>query len=400
MKTIEKIAFFLIPLSVLFSSSTIIPNRILVFSLLLITLVRQKFFLSEVLDKKWWVFSGLFVLLIIIFGNKQIAREAVLFLTIPIYWIIYKHSSLSLASHKRNYIFSVFIFSIILLLIKLYKIVVFGINNFLESEQWWNLLMYKNLSIEIDGHPTYISMFIISALVLLLQQKEFGKVFLTKHQYILIQLVLLLVLFLFAVKISYLVSMLILLTYLGFIIHKKSKKTIGFAILFIILAGILTYQTPGIKQRMLKDLQALSTSTTEVNKENKLKERIALWKASIQFIKNNPTFGTSFLGISSKSGIYPVAKIYYPKLEQEKNCHNNFLEFGVRYGIIGFVLFLFIFLLFWRIGIQQHSFEIIGILILLTFFSLTESFMFRELGVSFTAILMSIFGIQLYGKNI
>ena len=84
----------------------------------------------------------------------------------------------------------------------------------------------------------------------------------------------------------------------------------------------------------------------------------------------------------------------------KKNCHNNFLEFGVRYGVIGMILILLLIILAWRVGLQHNSFEIIGVLILITLFSMTESFMFRELGISFVAILMSIFGVQLYGKNI
>ena len=310
--------FFLIPLSVLFSSLTIIPNRILLFSALLFVLIRNRFFLRLLLKKKLFLMAALFYSLLILFGNAQLSKEAILFLTLPIYFIIYSDISLNVEAKKKYFVLAVFSFSAILLIIKFYKIVLFGLRNFFQQEHWWNQLLYKNLSQDINGHPTYISMFLLSAIVLLLHAKEFRKSYFSMYQYMIIQIVLLFVLFLCAAKISYVATLLIILTFITFIFRKRSKKTIGVAILFLILASIITFQTPGIKQRMFSDLQALSTSKTKYGSENKLNERLALWEASILYIENNQFIGTSLKAISSKSGIYPKAKSIYPDLADEK----------------------------------------------------------------------------------
>ena len=184
------------------------------------------------------------------------------------------------------------------------------------------------------------------------------------------------------------------------IIRSKNLKPVIYSILLFVAIGLTLNLIPGIKQRLINDLDFSKSYDKNEMAHNRINERVALWTASLKFIKSHPFSGTSFQGVSSKSVIYPEAKTLYPNLEYPKNCHNNYLEFGVRYGILGACFFILFSLLFLREGIKRSSFELIGIFILIGFFSLTESFMFREQGVSLIAILIAIFGIQLYGKNI
>jgi len=400
MKSIEKIAFFLLPLSTLFSGLTFIPNRILVISLLLMILYRNKLFISTIPKNKWLLLISILYLLFIFFSNSFLSKEAILFLTIPIYLLLYGYSSLNLFLLKKYFILAVFTYSVILLLTKSIKIVSFGYANFIEQEQWWNQILYKNLTEALNGHPTYIAMFIISSIVMLLNQGNQTKKYFSSVKFVLILGISLLVLFLLAVKISYLAMILILIVYIIFLLTKNQIKPAAISILLLFIAGITIYNFPGIKQRMITDLSSFQTSNTKSIGQNRLKERTALWEASLISIKNHPFYGTSFRGISSKNSIYLNAKAIYPQLEHEKNCHNNFLEFGVRYGLLGAGMFLSFIVLFFKVGINKASFEIIGISILICAFSLTESFMFRELGISLIAILTAILGIQLYGKNI
>jgi len=400
MKSLEKIAFFLLPLSTLFSGLTIIPNRILIISLLLIVIFRNKLFLSTVLKNKWLLFTGILYLLFIFFSNSFLSKEAILFLTIPIYLILYGYSILNEFLLKKYFILAVFTYSVILLLTKSIEIFYFGYANYIAQEQWWNQILYKNLTEELNGHPTYIAMFITSSIVMLLNQSHQTKKYFSSFKYILILAITLLVLFLLVVKISYLAMILILIVYIIFLLAKNQIRPAIISILFLFITGITLYNIPGIKQRLITDLNSLQTSNAKSADQNRLKERTALWKASLIFIKDHPFYGTSFHGVSSKNTIFSNAKAIYPQLEYEKNCHNNFLEFGVRYGLLGAGLFLILNILFFKVGINAASFEIIGISILICSFSLTESFMFREQGISLVAILTAILGKQQYGKNI
>lgn len=369
--------------------------------LLIPLLIRNRFFFKILMNKKWILSIVIFYVLLIIFGNKQLSKEAILFISLPIYILLFKHSSLGAFLLKKYLILAVFTYAILLLLIKSFKIISFGLHHYIEQEQWWNQLLYKNLTQELNAHPTYIAMFVTGAIVFLLQQSFESKKYFSRLQYISILTVLFSILFLLVVKISFLAILMIFIGYLFFLIIKNNnfKPVIYGSLLFI--AVLLTLnQIPGIKQRVINDLDFSKSHNKNDMAQNRIHERVALWTASLKFIKSHPFSGTSFQGVSSKSVIYPEAKTLYPNLDYPKNCHNNFLEFGVRYGILGTCVFLLFSLLFLREGISRASFEIVGIFILIGFFSITESFMFREQGVSLIAILIAIFGIQLYGKNI
>ena len=288
----------------------------------------------------------------------------------------------------------------LIILIKLIYIFSIGFNNFIGQEQWWNQILYKNLASELDAHPTYVSMFIITSIVMLLGQSFHEKKYFSPVQSICIQALSLLVLILLVVKISFVTILLLLSCYVLFLIIDKQFYVAARGLLILFLVGFAIFQIPGVKHRLLADFHSFQNLELNNGIENKLKERTALWEASLSYIKNHPFIGSSIRGVSSKSSIYSEAKSLYPQLEYEKNSHNNFLEFGVRYGILGTILFSLLIIYLLIVGFKQVSFEIIGIWILLCFFSLTESFMFREQGISIVAILIAIFGTRPYERDI
>lgn len=400
MNSIEKIVFFLLPLSVLFSELTFIPNRIIMSLCLLWLVFRDKQFINYLLRNKWLLFLGIIYLLIIVFSNKFLSNEAVLFLTIPIYVLIYNASSLPQFYFKKYFILATFTYAVFVLLSKAINIASVGFLNFFEREQWWNELMYKSLAEPLHGHPTYIAMFITAAIVLILHIHSDAKKYFSTKQTIAILATLTFVLLLLIVKISYLALGLIILIYLIFLLKRKKIKEVFIGSTLMIIMGLAVFNTNGVKQRIFNDLNMLKSSSSQADSQNRLKERAALWKSSIDFIEKNPFVGSSFMGKSSKESIYPLAKQFYPQMEYSKNCHNNYLEFGVRYGLLGILVFLLFTFMYAKLGIKEGSFEIIGIAVLICVFSLTESFMFREQGISFVAIFTAIFGKQVYGKDI
>jgi len=400
MKLFEKIVFFLLPLSILLSSLTIIPNRILIFLLLLFVLVRNGFFLNLLSKKKWMLLIGILYMLLILFGNPVLSKEAILFLTIPIYLLIYRYSTLTTFLLKKFFILAVFTYSMTLLAVKSIKIIVYGFSDFFQQEQWWNQVLYKNFTVELNAHPTYVAMFIITSLVMLLDQSAQSKKYFSIIKDTLIQAILLFVLFLLVVKISFVAIFLILIVYIFFLLYKNKVKLAVLSILFLLLAGATLYNIPGVRHRLQMNFNSFEPSYTNLYGQNRLSERTALWAASLIQIKHNPIIGSSFQGVPSSAIIYPEVKSRYPELEHPKNCHNNFLGFGVRYGILGMGLFLLFTILFLMQGLKNISFEILGVWVWIFTFSLTESFMFREQGISLVAILIAIFAIQLYGKDI
>ena len=114
MKSFEKIAIYLLPISILFSSLSIIPNRILTFTLLFWILFRIKFFTSFLLKKKWAILIILVYGAIIVFGNRYISKDLLLFLSLPIYFFIYQNSQIEVTQIKKAYVFSMFVFTLLI----------------------------------------------------------------------------------------------------------------------------------------------------------------------------------------------------------------------------------------------------------------------------------------------
>jgi len=252
----------------------------------------------------------------------------------------------------------------------------------------------------LNAHPTYVAMFIIASYVMLLGQSFHEKRYFTPLTSVFIHIMLLLVLFLLVVKISFITIFLILLTFIIFLLFNKRFDIAISSSLILLLIGISVFQVPGVRHRLLNDMETFQNSDLNNLEENRLQERTALWKASWNRIEQHPIVGTSFQGVSSRSSIYTEAKSLYPQLQYAKNSHNNFLEFGVRYGVLGAVLFGLFIILILTVAFKQASFQVMGMWILLCLFSLTESFMFREQGISLVAILIAIFGVRIYGRDI
>jgi len=140
MKSFEKIAVYLLPISVLFSSLSIIPNRVLTFTLLLWILFRVNFFTSFLLKKKWAVLILLIYGAIIAFGNEYISNEFLLFLSLPLYFLIYQNSQIEVNQIKKAFVFSMFVFTLLIFIV---RIVSFMYDQLWQQDQWWNLVMYK-----------------------------------------------------------------------------------------------------------------------------------------------------------------------------------------------------------------------------------------------------------------
>ncbi|MGI9532159.1 O-antigen ligase family protein [Lutimonas sp.] len=400
MKSLEKIAFFLLPLSALISELTFVPNRILILLCLSWVIFRDKRIINYVSKKKWLILIVVFYLIFILFSNKFLSNEAILLLTIPVYLLLYGSSSLEQFYLKKYFILATVTYSIILIASKTISIASFGFSNFLAKKYWWNEILYKNLTATLHGHPTYIAMFITAAIIMMLNNQASSKKYFTSTQRVLVLTTLLSVLLLLVVKISYLTLGVVMLFYIITLFRKNRRKEAWISLCILILTGIAVFNLSGVKQRLLNDISYFGAKEVQTDDQNRINERAALWQSSTHFIKENPIIGSSFQGRSSKESIYPLAKKLYPPLEYAKNSHNNYLEFGVRYGLPGALVFLFFIFMYLKVGVKNRSFEIIGIAVLICLFSLTESFMFREQGISFVAIFTAILGKQVYGKYI
>ncbi len=365
-----------------------LPNRVLLGLMLLWYFARHRTRSFSISYFKF--FAGLSVILLIIssFSNEILSKELMLGLSVSAQGFFLLIARPGQASFKKGFHFAVITIIAVLLSSKVIAVVKMGFTTYFDQEQWWNLWHYKNLTQTLFLHPTYLSLFLLTGLVMLLfssdapslKDKLNGRG-LTLFGFYLVSL------WLVASKIALIILGVILAIYW---IQKASKSSLQKSVVSGLLLAIvfsLPLTSPSIRYRVTHELKtALQDLPAET--PNRITERRALWKSSFIEMDQHPIAGTSFRGIPSREAIYPKAKFFYPPLEKPMNAHNNFIEFGLRYGILFGVLLLLTSIFGLYKAFRIRSSEVLSFGLALFMVSMTESFLFREQGLSLASLML------------
>jgi O-antigen ligase len=369
-----------------------LPNRILLGLMLIWFLVKHRIDSFKV--SSFSFFAGLSLVLLIMssLSNKVLSKELLLGLSIPAQGFFLLISRPSPEQFKKGFHMAAVTVVALLLLAQIVGIVQIGFISYFEQDQWWNLWHYKSLTQSLSLHPTYLSLFLLVGMVLLLFEQETS---LLKNSWnyrgLTLFAIYLIALWLISSKIA-LVSLWLILIIFWFHAAASYTHRQSFVLgLLLILAFTLPLTSPSIRHRLTTELNtAMQALPAKI--PNRITERRALWKSSFIEMDRYPIAGTSFRGIKSRDAIYPKAKFFYNPLEKPMNAHNNFIEFGLRYGILFGALLLLtsIFGLYkaFRIG----SLEMLSLGMVLITVSMTESFLVREQGLSLAALMLLFYG--------
>jgi len=374
-------------LSLLALPLSALPNRILLGLLLVWFFVKHR---SEVLQvPNFKLLSGLVLVLLGASGiaNDILSKELILALSIPAQGLFLIIAKPSKNDFKIGFHSAAVTIMSALVVMKLANIVQTGFPSFFEQNQWWNQLHYKNFTASLSLHPTYLSLFLLTGLIMLL----FGSNPPSLKNGINGRAAVLLGFYLAS---NWLVASKIALVATGFVmlgywIHrfsnssKKQSLSLGLLFLIIIFAPLVS---PSIRHRVTHELKTVAQPLpTDI--PNRLTERRALWISAFILMDKNPMVGTSFRNIESRKAIFTKAKFFYRPLEKPMNAHNNFIEFGLRYGILfGILLLVSTIFGLYRAFVNKNP-ELVALFLVYTLVSMTESFVFREQGLSLTALM-------------
>ena len=369
-----------------------LPNRILLGFMLIWFLAKNRTSSFQVSSFNFFIALSLILLILSALTNKVLSKELLLCLSIPAQGFFLFIARPTPQHFKKGFHGAVITVVALLISIKLAGVIQSGFYSYFEQDQWWNLWHYKSLTQSLSLHPTYLSLFLLVGMVMLLFEQ---RTLAPKNGFNYGSLTLLGI-YLIAL---WLVSSKIALVALGLIlplfwVHKAasySKRQSFILGLLLVIAFTLPLTSPSIRYRLTHEINtAMQTLPAKV--PNRITERRALWKSSFIEMDLHPIAGTSFRGIKSRDAIYPRAKFFYNPLEKPMNAHNNFIEFGLRYGILFGALLLLtsIFGLYkaFRIG----SLEVLSLGIILITVSMTESFLVREQGLSLTSLMLLFYG--------
>jgi len=166
--------------------------------------------------------------------------------------------------------------------------------------------------------------------------------------------------------------------------HKKLLKGIVMLTLFHLISFIIIMNVGVTKYRFQHLLGFTYYTGYTVNDSD---HKIQLWSAAIN-ANDNVLLGNGVGDIqSSLNKQYVISDLKKP-LELEYNSHNQYLEYYVGYGIIGLILFLYIFYYYGRFFIQHKNFIGIQFLIITLIISLTECLWNRHNGIVFIVFVL------------
>lgn len=131
---------------------------------------------------------------------------------------------------------------------------------------------------------------------------------------------------------------------------------------------------------------------------NSLVTRLSIWKSAFDLSKRNIWFG-----VGASDGKRKLFEYYYETdqmflFKYKFPVHNQYLDYLVRFGIIGFVLLIIFMALPLYIGFKLHNSLIIYYSLSFIIANITDDFLIRFDGIVFSCILVSFFG-YLYVRN-
>lgn len=254
-------------------------------------------------------------------------------------------------------------------------------------------------------HPTYLSIYMITAIFFLLEFKArelfFGFKYSAILKYVLVVIFIIYVLMLISkAAILTLVFLLAFYFYLQIKIYLKSRVLAVFCAILLFFAQLLVINNvPVINYRF----DAMSKSTkqyvagdedNEISAVSKVIDgtslRISLWMSALSVAKTNIIFGTG-----PGDAIAEINKKIDNFREQEDvvlyNAHNQYLQSFMALGVIGLSVLLWILIYASVSAIRQNKYLFLFFIMLFSINMLFESLLEQQLGIIYFAFFYSFF---------
>ena len=256
-----------------------------------------------------------------------------------------------------------YLFTILYLL--LFSTLILDTSIIFEAFTWQNVKHLHLSNLHFHTHPIRAKGFLnhpltTSGVIFLLLTLFTAAFFQFKKRFFLLPVLFSSIALIFTESRSYWVGFIVFITFLILLFRNKKVFILAFSIIFIVL---VFFQIPQIKERFE------SIFNTRSNYSNI--DRLALWKANISAYVKDYSFTQKLLGAGyeanklawkefkeSFNSVSPVKNLSYAQLRQHFHgglTHNIYLKYLTKYGIFGFLGFLF----FW-LSIFYYNFAYTG----------------------------------------
>tara|TARA_R110002049_G_scaffold2365_2_gene17251 strand:- start:8197 stop:9501 length:1305 start_codon:yes stop_codon:yes gene_type:complete len=265
-----------------------------------------------------------------------------------------------------------------------------------KSISFYNsLIQEKNLFFSYNFsfiHQTvYFAMYMLFAITILLYKKIFKS---KTIQYFIIS-ILIMGVFQTLNKAGFIVLLFLALTKIYSIISNKKIAVIS-SILFLFFGCLVFILNPRVqnlsKKKFFIDESKIIEKDFKKIKNTKPTDtdfRVMLWVSAIEMIKEHPVIGIGAGGSHNRLyEVFAVKRQWYYSIEKY-HAHNQYLQILLDIGIIGFSVFVFLFIYFLRKVFRNYDNNLkliaINFVLILTINFLFESMFERYSGISFFA---------------
>jgi O-antigen ligase len=191
-----------------------------------------------------------------------------------------------------------------------------------------------------------------------------------------------------------------MLALLGYSLYTKAYKILFFGLvlgaLSILVAASVSTSFNNKISNSVEDYQSIIKGGKEINFKS-MAMRLEANKMCLQIIADHP-----FIGVGASNQDTEMQKMYskHGTLLLEENRvgpHNQFLEFGVKYGVIGIVSIVVLLLIF-VLPYKQNAYLFYGFICLLFISMLFESLLERQASIYFTSLFLGVGYSLFYGQ--
>ena len=171
----------------------------------------------------------------------------------------------------------------------------------------------------------------------------------------------------------------------------------GFVMLFA-FGGIMNLST-SLKNRFNELIKHTIYAKEQSSYPSSTSTRIKAWESSVELIQKNWLFGLGTgRGVVELNKTYD-SKEYFSLKKKNTNTHNQFLQYLLDHGLIGFILLLFFTIVLFILSFKDKHYQYALLIFILIINFMTESILETQSGIVFFALFNTLFFFQLIDKK-
>lgn len=355
--------------------------------------LNEKHVFLEIIELPWFIFAIPMIGLLSTAYIEDSVNQIIKYLPYFILSTVYFFTEDKMKKLLRVRIIYGFIVGVSLVLVYLFSIILYEVS--ISADSFSELFSYKysynNFIIPLDSHPTYLGFLVIISNFFVYHSKKLNLP--TRISLLILN----------GLGLFFIMSKIIIVIYftqiIGMFFTIKSKRSKRNIILFFLFIAVATgylfkfhskdiYFLQRFSLELMWDLNPNNTNHS-INGRVEDDSRFARW--SVIWAKMNESI---IFGHGSGSEKTILNEVYEENsllvsLERKYNTHNQFLFFGIEYGIIGIILFFSFLFTNLYMAYKRNDFFNIYFIIWLFLICCFENYLNRTMGVLLVSIILT-----------